>query len=181
VDYTRQQPRKQAEYDAWNNEKWIRFANVYLHSNMRMDVGIYIGQDSDVDTLLQGLQTAAEDTVNPAWNQTDPEFHAVLECEDIDDPEDADAVATETLEDAGWTVVRSLAPADKMSKWGTTSFEEAFRLIEPNGEARYSDESVGEGEESDGASDVEMEEGKTGGESEEKVEEGSGDEMDEEE
>jgi hypothetical protein len=84
---------------------------------MRIDIGIWIGQDSDVASFLQTLETAAEDIMNPRWNPTDvgvlhPKFTVVLECEDMDDPDDAET-AIELLEDAGFAVVESLAPAEK--------------------------------------------------------------------
>jgi hypothetical protein len=121
------------QHDAVMNEMWIRLANVYLKHDMRLDIGIFIGQDSDVYTLLQRLETAADRTVDLLWslNVSDvhpPEFNAVLECGMMENPDDVERVV-KILEAAEWDVVKSLGEAEMKMAWGVETFEGVFEMM----------------------------------------------------
>jgi hypothetical protein len=132
VVYTNEQHDEEAEDDAVMNEMWIRLANVYLKHDMRLDIGILIGQDSDVCTLLPRLETAADHTVDLLWSLDIPdvhpqEFNAVLECGMMENPDDVERVV-KILEAAEWDVVRSLGEAEKKMAWGVEKFEGVFEM-----------------------------------------------------
>jgi hypothetical protein len=133
VVYNNEQHDEEAEEDAVMNEMWIRLANVYLKHDMRLDIGIFIGQDSDVYTLLQRLETAADRTVDLLWSLDvpdvhPPEFNAVLECGMMENPDDVERVV-KILEAAEWDVVRSLGEAEKKMAWGVEKFEGVFEMM----------------------------------------------------
>ncbi len=147
---------EQARMDAVMSQMWTRLANLYLRSDERIELGIWIGNDHACDRFVQQLDSAIEDIVGPRWDASDfgmyrPRFGVTIQCSEEVESGDIPS-AVQDLKDAHFDVSDELDSEERESRWGVHIFDGLFEARELSSD-EPSDES---GEESDEEASDEM-------------------------
>jgi hypothetical protein len=148
--------------DAAMSQMWIRLANLYLRSDKRVEVGIWIANDAACDLFVQKLDSAIDDIVNPRWDAFDlgisgPKFSVTIECSDEVESDDVQDVV-ESFKDAHFEVSEELEPEAMELRWGVRTFDGLFEGKELSSDDSDEEMSEGSGEELDEDSEEESDE-----------------------
>jgi len=127
--FTRRNLVEQARMDAVMYQMWTRLANLYLKTNERIEVGVWIGNDAACETFVELLPSAIEDIINPRWDASDtgmyrPKFAVTIECSEEVESDVEDIV--QDFEDARFEVSEELEPEEMESRWSLKTFDGVF-------------------------------------------------------
>jgi len=127
--FTRRNLIEQARMDAVMYQMWMRLANLYLKTNERIEVGVWIGNDAACEEFVELLPSAIEDIINPRWDVSDsgmyrPKFAVTIECSEEVDADVEDIV--QDFEDARFEVSEDLEPEEMESRWSLKTFDGVF-------------------------------------------------------
>ncbi|KAH6866834.1 hypothetical protein J4E91_003922 [Alternaria rosae] len=129
IRFTGRNLLEQARMDAVMYQMWMRLANLYLKTNERIEIGVWIGNDAACYEFVQQLDSAIEDIINPRWDASDsgmyrPKFAVTIECSGEVESDVEDVV--QDFKDARFEVSEELEPEEMQSKWGVQTFDGVF-------------------------------------------------------